>query len=46
MEKIKQDLPVFSVAALIVGLVALFAALPFVLPAKAEARAAIPVFRP
>jgi hypothetical protein len=46
MEKIKRDMPVFGIAALIVVLVTLFAALPLVLPAKAEARAAIPVFRP
>jgi hypothetical protein len=46
MEKLKQQMPVISVAVLIVVLTALFAALPLVLPHKSEARAAIPVFRP
>ena len=46
MEKFKQNLPAFGVTAVIVVLVALFAALPLVLSHKAEARAAIPVFRP
>ena len=46
MEKFKQNLPTFGLTALIVVLVALFVALPLVLPQKADARASIPVFRP
>jgi hypothetical protein len=46
MEKFKRNLPVFGLPVLILAMVALFAALPLVLPAKADARSAIPVFRP